>query len=103
MSRKRAAFDAMVTIEPEPRSAMPAPNSRIERNVLVRFDSTTPFHSSSSVWSTGVRAPSRPAGQDGALPREVWLHRDAHGATPAFTAGATDFATSSIVRRSIGG
>jgi hypothetical protein len=61
MSRKRAAFDAIVTIEPEPRSTMPGPNSLSVRNVLVRFDSMTLFHSSSSASSSGVRAPKPPA------------------------------------------
>jgi hypothetical protein len=61
MSRKRAAFDAIVTIEPPWRSTIPGPNSLSVRNVLVRFDSMTPFHSASSVSSSGVRAPKPPA------------------------------------------
>jgi NMT1/THI5 like len=61
LSRKRAAFDAMVTIEPEPRSTIPGANSLSVRKVLVRLDSTTAFHSSSWVRSSGVRAPKPPA------------------------------------------
>ncbi len=61
MSRNRAALDAIVTIEPEPRSVMPGANSLSVRKVAVRFDSTTRLHSVSSVSTSGVRAPNPPA------------------------------------------